>query len=287
MRPLPDALQDELRTALRRALHDVPPRGDVHDLLGRLGLHGLEIAPAAGGLGLGLSYGVVVAEELGRVAACDTYRSGCLAAETGPSAAAEVAGGARPPAVAPPPAGGALVRARIRQAGYLVGLAAGAHELAVRRSGERRQFGRPIAAFQATGFILAADLVHIEEARLLTAYAAWLADRDTAGIPDSAADEPCGWPPADGEPELAAIQALAAAAEAATGVTRRALHLHGTYGLTGDAAIQHYYRLAGTEATSLGRPAALWRAAGHRRLTAGPDTEHTTAVLAAAGKGER
>ncbi|MEN3608977.1 acyl-CoA dehydrogenase family protein [Plantactinospora sp. ZYX-F-223] len=287
MRPLPDALQDELRTALRRALRDVPPRGDVHDLLGRLGLHGLEIAPAAGGLGLGLSYGVVVTEELGRVAACDTYRSGCLAAETGPAAAADVAAGARPPAVAPPPAGGALVRARIRQAGYLVGLAAGAHELAVRRSGERCQFGRPIAAFQVTGFTLAADVVRIEEARLLTAYAAWLADRDTAGIPDSAEDEPRAWPPADGEPELAAIQALAAAAEAATGVTRRALHLHGTYGLTGDAAIQHYYRLAGTEATSWGRPAALWRAAGHRRLAAGPDTEHTTAVLAAAGKGER
>jgi alkylation response protein AidB-like acyl-CoA dehydrogenase len=251
MRPLPDALQDELQAALRQALRAPQP---VDDVLTALGLHDLETDPAAGGLGLGLTYGVVVAEELGRAAADDTYGPGCPAAAS--------------------PAGFALTAVRIRQAAYLVGLAAGAHELAVRRTAERRQFGRAIAAFQATGFTLANDAVRIESARLLTAYAAWLAD----------GAQPDDWPPADGDPELAALQALATAAETSTGVVRRALHLHGTFGLIGDHPIQRYYRLAAAEAVRWGHPAALWRAAGRLRAPLAPRTE---AVLVGASGGAR
>jgi alkylation response protein AidB-like acyl-CoA dehydrogenase len=184
----------------------------------------------------------------------------------------------RGPAGEPLPA---LTRARIRQAAYLVGLAAGAHALAIRRAGERQQFGRPIAAFQAAGFQLAADAVHIEAARLLTWHAAGLADAGPAA-------ETGAWPPADGDQHLAGAQALAQAADVATGVVRRSLHLHGTFGLTGAAPIQRYYRCVAVEAGRWGTPAALWREAGRRRLRPRtPITDQATAALAVAGKGER
>jgi acyl-CoA dehydrogenase len=65
---------------------------------------------------------------------------------------------------------------RIGIAALAVGLAQGALELATAWAKERRQFGRPIAEFQATQFKLADMITRIEAARLLTLRAAWLQD---------------------------------------------------------------------------------------------------------------
>src|SRR6185436_1129303 len=66
---------------------------------------------------------------------------------------------------------------RIGIAALSVGLAQGAYEAARRYAKERRQFGQPIAAFQAIQWKLADTATRIEAARLLTYRAAWLRDQ--------------------------------------------------------------------------------------------------------------
>ena len=71
-------------------------------------------------------------------------------------------------------------RGRIGIAALSVGLAQGAYEAALRYAKERRQFGQPIAAFQAIQWKLADNATRIEAARLLTYRAAYLKDRGVA-----------------------------------------------------------------------------------------------------------
>src|SRR6476646_10364929 len=66
---------------------------------------------------------------------------------------------------------------RIGIAALSVGLAQGAYEAALRYSKERRQFGQPIAAFQAIQWKLADNATRIESSRLLTYRAAYMRDR--------------------------------------------------------------------------------------------------------------
>jgi len=66
---------------------------------------------------------------------------------------------------------------RIGIAALAVGLAQGAYEAARRYALDRRQFGQPIAHFQAVRWKLADMYVRIEAARLLTYRAAWMRDR--------------------------------------------------------------------------------------------------------------
>ena len=66
---------------------------------------------------------------------------------------------------------------RIGIAALSVGLAQGAYEAARDYAKERRQFGQPIAAFQAIQWKLADNATRIEAARLLTYRAAYLKDR--------------------------------------------------------------------------------------------------------------
>ncbi|HUR20318.1 MAG TPA: acyl-CoA dehydrogenase family protein, partial [Vicinamibacterales bacterium] len=65
---------------------------------------------------------------------------------------------------------------RIGIAALAVGLAQGAYEAALRYAKERRQFGQPIASFQAIQWKLADMATRIQAARLLTYRAAWLKD---------------------------------------------------------------------------------------------------------------
>ena len=65
---------------------------------------------------------------------------------------------------------------RIGIAALSVGLAQGAYEAARDYARERRQFGQPIAAFQAIQWKLADNATRIEAARLLTYRAAYLKD---------------------------------------------------------------------------------------------------------------
>src|SRR5919108_5148501 len=66
---------------------------------------------------------------------------------------------------------------RISIAAMGLGLAQGAYDLAYAYAKERRQFGRPIANFQAVQFKLADMAVELEAGRNLVYRAAWLKDQ--------------------------------------------------------------------------------------------------------------
>lgn len=135
---------------------------------------------------------------------------------------------------------GLVARARLRHAGYLVGLVQGALDLAVARVKERRQFGRELGRFQALAFRLAELTARTEGVRWLVRSAAWEADTGR-------------------DPRLTAAQSLAAAADLAGDATAAAMQLHGAYGLTDAADIQICYRRAHLDRVWQGSAAALRR----------------------------
>jgi short/branched chain acyl-CoA dehydrogenase len=112
---------------------------------------------------------------------------------------------------------------RISVAAMGVGLAQGAYDLAYTYARERRQFGKPIAKFQAVQFQLADMAVEIEAGRQLVYRAAWLKDqgRDFA---------------------LAAAQAKLYTGELSHRVASAALQIHGGYGFMEESAISRFYR---------------------------------------------
>lgn len=69
-------------------------------------------------------------------------------------------------------------RTRTGVAALSVGNAREAYETAKEWTKQRKQFGKPIAANQAIGFMLADMATKIETARLITQYAAWAYDHD-------------------------------------------------------------------------------------------------------------
>jgi alkylation response protein AidB-like acyl-CoA dehydrogenase len=144
------------------------------------------------------------------------------------------------------PFAGPLDRARIRQAGYLLGLAAGMLAAAVSYAGGRSQFGTRLRDLPPVAFPLARQTIALRGARHLCYRAAWLADA--------------------GEPGTAAAEALAAAAETLSGVARVSMQVCGVRAMTPELGLHRYYRLAPVEASSYGQPAGLWRLAGATRL---------------------
>jgi alkylation response protein AidB-like acyl-CoA dehydrogenase len=349
----PDPLHTQLRRALRAGLSGVTPapgvsgppvprqRSGTAAVLAELGAAAYETPVSDGGLGLGLTAGVIVSEELGRAACGNPYRAAALTADAvraadragiagaaGPETAISLAGLAelppgsgvtatRVPAApsdpaAPPSAtwelsgtvaldglGGDLIavvcgacgepmlallpagspgceisdewpgtlrltrvtvgadqvlrplavpvdRARIRQAGYLLGLAAGMLAAAVSYTGGRTQFGSRLRDLPPVAFPMARQTIALRGARLLCYRAAWLADST--------------------EPGAAAAEALAAGAEVLSGVARVSMQVCGVRAMTPELGLHRYYRLAGTEVSGHGHPADLWRLAGAARL---------------------
>ena len=112
---------------------------------------------------------------------------------------------------------------RISVAAMGVGLAQGAFDLAVAYARERRQFGRPIADFQAIQFRLADMATEIDAGRNLVYRAAWLKDQGE----DFA---------------LAAAQAKLYTGELSNRVVNSALQVHGGYGYMDEYAISRLYR---------------------------------------------
>jgi alkylation response protein AidB-like acyl-CoA dehydrogenase len=112
---------------------------------------------------------------------------------------------------------------RIGIAALAVGMARGAWEAAVRYAQERRQFGRPIADFQAIRFSVAEMATDIEAALLLT--------RRAAAVRDA------------GEP-VTQLSSMAKyfAGEMCVRVAERALQIHGGYGFTKDFPVEKFYR---------------------------------------------
>jgi alkylation response protein AidB-like acyl-CoA dehydrogenase len=113
---------------------------------------------------------------------------------------------------------------RIGIAALSVGLAQGAFEAARRYAGERRQFGQPIAAFQAIRWKLADMATQIEAARLLTYRAAWQRDqrRDRTSTASSMA-------------KLYSSEAAVRAAE-------ECVQIHGGYGFVKDYPAEKFFR---------------------------------------------
>jgi hypothetical protein len=157
--------------------------------------------------------------------------------------------GAEADLVAAWPSGGPLARARIRHAGYLLGVAKQALTLAVAHTQQRRQFGQRLVDFQAVRFQLAQATVDLRAAMLAVYHAAWLADTGLSCT-------------------LEAVEALALATEAAAATTSEAMQLHGAVGLTRSAAVQRYYRIARSEGARYGPLEALWTEAGELRWLA-------------------
>jgi acyl-CoA dehydrogenase len=111
-------------------------------------------------------------------------------------------------------------------AGAACGLAGRALEAAAHHALGRRQFGRPLASFQATRMALGDMHAELAAARRLALHAAWLAD--------SGADE---------APREAAAARLVAA-ETAGRVVDRALQVHGAAGLVRGSTVERLYREA-------------------------------------------
>jgi len=112
---------------------------------------------------------------------------------------------------------------RISVAAMGVGLAQGAYDLALAYAKERRQFGQPIASFQAIQFQLADMATEIEAGRQLVYRAAWLKD--------------------SGQPfALAAAQAKLFTGLLSNRVVNSALQIHGGYGFMEEFAISRLYR---------------------------------------------
>jgi alkylation response protein AidB-like acyl-CoA dehydrogenase len=112
---------------------------------------------------------------------------------------------------------------RIGIAALSVGLAQGAYEAARGYALERRQFGQPIAEFQAIQWKLADNATRIEAARLLTYRAAYLRDRGMRTTRESSS-------------------AKLFASEAAVKAADDCVQIHGGYGFVKDYPAEKYFR---------------------------------------------
>jgi alkylation response protein AidB-like acyl-CoA dehydrogenase len=112
---------------------------------------------------------------------------------------------------------------RIGIAALSVGLAQGAYEAARSYAKERRQFGQPIASFQAIQWKLADAATRIESSRLLTYRAAWLRDSGMRMTRESA-------------------MAKLYASETAVRVADDCVQIHGGYGFVKDYPAEKYFR---------------------------------------------
>ena len=112
---------------------------------------------------------------------------------------------------------------RIGIAAQALGIAQGALDEAVKYTKERKQFGKPISAFQGPQWMIADMATRVEAARFLVYRAAFNKD---AGLPYS----------------TEAAMAKLYAAEAAMEVTTKAVQLFGGYGYTRDYPVERMMR---------------------------------------------
>ena len=112
---------------------------------------------------------------------------------------------------------------RVSIAALAVGIAQGAYESALRYSGERQQFGKPIREFQAIQFKLADMATQIDAARLLMYRAAWMKDQGKRTTKESS-------------------MAKLFASEMSVRVCEEAIQIHGGYGYTKDYPAEKYWR---------------------------------------------
>ena len=108
-------------------------------------------------------------------------------------------------------------------AAQALGIAEGAFEEAVKYMKERKQFGRPLSAFQGLQWMIAEMETKIEAAKLLVYKAAWLKQNKLPYSVDAA-------------------KAKLFAAEVAMDVTTKAVQIHGGYGYTKEYPVERMMR---------------------------------------------
>ncbi len=113
---------------------------------------------------------------------------------------------------------------RIGIAALAVGLAQGAFEAARAYAKERRQFGQPIAHFQAIRWKIADMATRIDAARLLTYRAAWMRDQKVART------------------STASSIAKLYSSEIAVRAAEECVQIHGGYGFVKDYPAEKYFR---------------------------------------------
>ena len=112
---------------------------------------------------------------------------------------------------------------RIGIAAQALGIAAGAYELALEYSKQRKSFGKPISDHQAISFKLADMATQIEAARMLVYKAAWLKDQGQSYT-------------------LAGSMAKLFASKVAMDVTVEAVQIHGGYGFVKEYHVERLMR---------------------------------------------
>jgi len=134
-----------------------------------------------------------------------------------------------PDAMAP-----ARLRAYTALAAELTGVAQRALEMAVDYAKERKQFNRPIGAYQAVSHRCAQMLLETESARSAAYYAAWATENEPQTAP------------------LAASMAKAYASDAGMRVTGASLQVHGGIGFTWEHDLHLYLKRAIADAVMFG-----------------------------------
>jgi acyl-CoA dehydrogenase len=129
---------------------------------------------------------------------------------------------------------------RIHHCMRAIGTAERAHEMMCRRANERVAFGGPLGEKQFVQEWIATSRMEIDQARLLTMYAAWKMDTDGKRSARQA---------------ISAIKIVAA--NVVMNVLDRAIQVHGALGMTDDTPL-----------------AVLWRFSRMLRLADGPDEVH-------------
>jgi len=114
-------------------------------------------------------------------------------------------------------------------AAELVGVSQRAMEMAVEYAKERKQFDRPIGAYQAVSHRCAQMLLETEGARSTTYFAGWAADFEPESLP------------------AAASAAKAYAADAGWRVTASSLQVHGGIGFTWEHDLHFFLKRAKTD----------------------------------------
>ena len=112
---------------------------------------------------------------------------------------------------------------RLGVASQAIGVAQGCLDEAVKFAKERKQFGRPIAKFQAISFMLADMATKLEAAKLLVYKAAWLMDTKQNA-------------------SMASSMAKYYAAEVCNEIAAKAVQIHGGYGFIKDYKVERMYR---------------------------------------------
>ena len=124
---------------------------------------------------------------------------------------------------------GGLDRAATALAAELTGLAQRTMEMAVDYAKERKQFERPIGAYQAVSHRCAQMLMEVESARALTYFAAYAADSEPEEL------------------SLAASSAKAYASDAGWRVSASSLQVHGGIGFTWEHDLHFFLKRAKTD----------------------------------------